>query len=189
MNDFSNRRYGAIAKAFHWTTATLVLIAFWYGPGGPELRVYSPALDGDRRLHETLGLCIFALAITRILWRTVDTRPDPPEVTRWMGLVAKYMQGALYLLLLALPLTAITGAWLEGHPLTLLAGANIPPLLGISHHIGAAVARIHTWLGDSILWLAGFHAIAALYHHIFLKDHVLTSMLPRWIPLQRPKDR
>ena len=104
-----------------------------------------------------------------------------------MGVAAKAMQGALYLLLFALPFTAITGAWFEGHPLTLLAGVEIPSLFGISHDTGTTIARIHTWLGDTIIWLAGFHALAALFHHLVLKDGVLASMLPRWVPLRQLK--
>jgi len=40
------------------------------------------------------------------------------------------------------------------------------------------IASIHTWLGDAILWIAGVHAAAALYHHFVLRDRVLRSMLP-----------
>ena len=182
----NNVRYGAVAQTFHWATAVLVLVAYMYGPGGSEERVYSSAVDFDRQLHETLGLCVFALVVLRMLWRLVDTRPDPPQVPRWMGIAAKAVQWMLYALLFALPLTAITGAWLEGHPLTLLGGVKIPPLLGLSYDAGASIATIHTWLGDAILWLAGFHALAAIYHHLVLKDGVLASMLPRWVPL-RPR--
>ena len=182
----SRARYGIVAQIFHWVTAILVLVAFIYGPGGSEQRVYSPARDFDRQLHETLGLCVFALVVMRILWRMIDTRPNPPEVPRWMDVAAKAVQWTLYLLLFALPFTAIAGAWLEGHPLTLLAGVKVPSLLGISHDLGASIARIHTWLGDAIIWLAGFHALAALYHHLVLKDGVLASILPRWVPLRQP---
>jgi len=166
-----------------------VLAAFIYGPGGSEQRVYSPARDFDRQLHETLGLCVFALVAMRILWRMVDTRPDPPEVPRWMDVAAKAVQWTLYLLLFALPLTAIAGAWLEGHPLTFLAGVKIPPPVGLSHDVGSTIAEIHTWLGDAVLWLAGFHALAALFHHAVLKDGVLVSMLPRWFPLRPTSER
>ena len=103
-----------------------------------------------------------------------------------MSIAAKCVQWVLYLLLFALPLTAIAGAWLEGHPLTLLAGVKVAPLLGLSHDVGAPIATIHTWLGDAILWLAGFHALAALYHHIVLEDGVLASMLPCWFPVGQP---
>ena len=184
MDDRSHARYGTVAQALHWATALIVLVAFIYGPGGSEQRVYSPARDFDRQLHETLGLCVFALVLIRVTWRMFDTRPDPPQVPPWMRIAAKAVQGALYLLLFALPLTAITGAWLEGHPLTLLAGVQIPPLLGKSHDAGTTVATIHTWLGNTILWLAGVHALAALDHHLVIKDGVLASMLPRWVPLR-----
>jgi cytochrome b561 len=185
----SRARYGAVAQIFHWATAILVLVAFVYGPGGSEQRVYSPARDFDRQLHETLGLCVFAIVAMRVLWRMVDARPDPPEVPRWMDVAAKAVQWTLYLLLFALPFTAIIGAWLEGHPLTLLAGVKVPSPLWMSHDVGATIAGIHTWLGDAILWLAGFHALAALYHHLVLKDGVLASMLPHWIPVRQPNGR
>jgi len=177
-------RYGAATQAFHWVTVMLVVLAYAYGPGGSEQRVYSIAGNFDRQLHETLGVCVFALAVMRVLWRLVDTQPDLPQVARWMGLAAKMVQWGLYILLFALPVTAIAGAWLEGHPVTLLAGVEFPPLVGLSHDAGAKIAMIHTWLGDAILWLAGFHALAAICHHVILKDGVLASMLPRWFPLR-----
>jgi cytochrome b561 len=189
MNDRAHARYGAIAQALHWATALLVLAAFSYGPGGSEQRVYSPARDFDRQLHETLGLCVFALVVARVLWRTIDSRPAPAPAPRWMRVAAQTAHGTLYLLLFALPLTAVAGAWLEGHPLTLLAGVEIQPLLGKAHETGAAIAKIHTWLGDAILWLAGLHALAGLYHHFVLRDAVLASMLPRWLPLRQPENR
>jgi cytochrome b561 len=50
-----------------------------------------------------------------------------------------------------------------------------------AHAAGQAVAKIHTILGDAVVWLAGFHTAAALFHHFVLRDEVLLSMLsPRW---------
>ena len=187
MERHSRTHYGPITQAIHWITAVLVVAAYIYGPGGSEQRVYSNAGNFGRQLHETLGACVFALALMRALWRMVDTQPDPPPVPRWIDIMAKAGHWVLYLLLFALPATAIAGAWLEGHPVTLLAGVEISPLVGLSHVAGAKIATIHTWLGDAIIWLAGFHALAALYHHVILKDGVLASMLPRWVPLRVAK--
>jgi len=181
----SRLRYGGVAQALHWVTAVLVLVAFIYGPGGSELRVYSHARDFDRQLHETLGLCVFTLVVLRIVWRRFDVRPPAEAVSRWMRLAAAAMQAAIYTLLFAVPLTAVAGAWLEGHPLTLLGGAEIQPLLAKAHAVGASVATLHTWLGDALLWLAGLHAAAGLYHHVALRDGVLVSMLPRWFPVRQ----
>ncbi|HSN20016.1 MAG TPA: cytochrome b/b6 domain-containing protein [Usitatibacter sp.] len=105
---------------------------------------------------------------------------DPPSrpMPRWMALASRGVQGLLYLLLFALPMTAVTGAWLEGHPLTFLGGVQARPLLAESHGLGRAIAEVHACLGDASMWTAGLHALAALYHHFVLRDRVLRSMLP-----------
>jgi len=113
MAHHTNTHYSIPTRIVHWLTAVLVLVAFIYGPGGSEERVYSAARDFDRQLHETLGLCVFALVVFRVLWRTIDRRPAPPPVARWMRVTAAIVQTALYILLFAVPLTAMTGASLE----------------------------------------------------------------------------
>jgi cytochrome b561 len=178
-------RYSQVAQLIHWATAILVLVAFIYGPGGSEQRVYLLARDFDRQLHESLGLCVFTLLILRLSWRLFDHRPEAAPQARWMHIMSTAVQGALYLLLFAVPASAIAGAWLEGHPLTLLAGIEIASPIGASHALGVAIANIHTWLGDAILWIAGLHAAAAIYHHVILKDTVLLTMLPHWFPLNK----
>jgi len=173
-------RYSGPTPILTWPTAILVLLAFIYGPGGSEGRVYASARDFERQLHETLGICVLTLVVLRMLWRAVDKHPESPAVPRWMRVSAWAVQAALYVLLLAVPLTAIAGAWLEGHALTFLFGMVVPPPVPKSHALGAKIAEVHTWLGDAILWVAGAHAAAALFHHFLLKDNVLLSMLPRW---------
>jgi cytochrome b561 len=170
--------YSAPAQLIHWLTAILVLVAFIYGPGGSEERVYSAARDFDRQLHETLGLGVLTLAVMRLLWRAFDKRPSTPPIARWMRIAAGAVQVALYVLVFAVPLTAISGAWLEGHAVTLLGHVSVPPPIAESHVLGAKLAVVHTWLGDAILWVAGVHAAAALLHHYVLDDGVLRSMLP-----------
>ena len=171
--------YSPATKVIHWLTAILVLAAFIYGPGGSEERVYSATRAFDRQLHETVGICVLALSVARLLWRWFDARPASEPGFPWMARAATAVQAVLYALLFALPLTAIMGAWLEGHPLTLLGSFEVPPPLAGTHSTGARIAAVHTWLGDCIIWLAGVHAAAALFHHYVLNDNVLRSMLPR----------
>jgi len=181
-------RYSKAGLALHWLTAIIVLVAFIYGPGGSEARVYAPRRDFDRQLHETLGLLVLLMAVVRVIWRSRAVVPTAPASARWMHISAKAVQHGLYALLFIVPLTAIVGAWLEAHPLTLLAGVQIGPLLGESHALGSQIAELHGWLGDVILWIAGVHAVAALYHHFILKDRVLASMVPRWLIRKGPTE-
>jgi len=181
MLQASPHRYSAAGQAIHWLTAVLVVVAFIYGPGGSETRVYSASSDFDRQLHETLGITILTLTVLRVFWRLTAAIPEQRSPSRFVTLGSKLVQLALYVLLFALPATAIAGAWLEGHPITLMAGVRVPPLIAERHQTGQTIATIHTWLGDTILWLAGLHALAGLGHHFLLRDGVLASMLPRWL--------
>lgn len=177
-------RYTPVTQLLHWVTATLVLAAFIYGPGGSEQRVYAAARDAERALHETLGVAAFVVTALRLAWRAFNPRPSPVDMAPWMLRVSRLVQALLYGLLFAVPVSAIVGAWLTGHPIELLGGVAIGPLLAPAREAGTAIATIHTWLGDAIVWLAGLHAAAAIYHHAVLKDGVLVSMLPRWIALR-----
>ena len=171
-------RYSATARVFHWVTALLVVVAYIVSVGGREARVYSSANDFERGLHEVLGLTIFALTLARVCWRMIVPPPRRPELPAWMAFGARLGHWALYGLLVLTPLTAILGAWLEGHPLTPLGVGNIQPWLAPSRELGLSLADIHGWLGDVLIWLAGVHAAVALYHHFWRRDTVLISMLP-----------
>ncbi|MGZ5036135.1 MAG: cytochrome b [Usitatibacter sp.] len=178
MSESPRSRYGRAAIAIHWLTALLVVAGFALGPGGSEQRVYAAANDTDRALHEVIGLAVLALTLLRLAWRAFARPPRLESAARWMLIASRIVQASLYALLVAVPLTAIAGAWLEGHALTLGVLGNVPPPVAEDHALGETIARVHTYLGDTIVWLAGFHAAAALFHHFILRDGVLSAMLP-----------
>lgn len=169
----SENRYGLIAQALHWATALLVLVT-WLIAGTWGRDEASPLMT----LHQTLGFTVFVLVLVRLLWRQIDRRPDEPAMPRLMALVARASHWLLYGLVVAIPLTAIVGSWLEGHAITIYGFGAIGPWLGESRHLGHQILDLHQVLGTTLIWLAGLHAVAALFHHFFLKDRVLRQMLP-----------
>lgn len=162
-------RYGTVAQAFHWATVALVASA-WLVAGHDR----SPTIV----LHETIGLTIFALVFLRLLWRAFDRRPKQPDVPKAMAWSSQVVHALLYALLLAIPASAIVGSWLEGHAITIYGLGALGPFLGTSRQVGHQILEVHQLLGNVIVWLAGLHAAAALYHHYFMKDDVLRAMLP-----------
>lgn len=181
-------RYPASLQALHWTTAILVLLAFALGPGGSEQQIYSVGMDLGRRIHETLGFTVFLLTAIRLGMRLANPRTsalEPPPYGKWLTLVARVGHVGLYLLLFLVPFTAIMGAWLGGHPVTLLTGIDMASPFATSRDIGLTLSELHTWLGDAIIWLAGIHAVAALVHHFLLRDNTLVEMLPAWLPVHK----
>jgi cytochrome b561 len=184
MNHKSRTQYDLASQTFHWLTAIAVTIAFVLGPGGFG-RMMRQGVDPGTHLdivwHESLGILVFAMTLLRLLW--VALRPVAPKLamSAWMHLASRLAHLALWALLLALPITAVLALGSEGHPLTLLGGFRIDQMPWVAESALASLADwgdVHELLGDAIIWLAGLHAAAAIYHHLILKDQVLWSMLP-----------
>src|SRR3981081_3637996 len=109
-------RYSATAQVLHWLTALLVVVAYIVSVGGSETRVYLSVNDFSRGLHELFGMSVFALTLVRVCWRAIFSPPKSPDMPAWMELGARLGHWTIYALLVLVPLTAILGAWLEGHP-------------------------------------------------------------------------
>jgi cytochrome b561 len=96
-----------------------------------------------------------------------------------MSISAKTIQATLYFLLLAVPLTAVFGIWLNGDALNLLGNTTITVPIGTMEKAGELLLDLHPVLADLLMWLAGVHAGAALFHHYILKHTVLKSMMSK----------
>jgi cytochrome b561 len=188
MNQQTTSRYDPLSQGFHWVTAILVTIAFILGPGGFGRLMrqgIDPATRSDIVWHETLGLLVLALTLLRLIW--VALRPVAAQIAMAprMQMLAKLMHLALWALMLAVPVTAFLALGSKGHPLTLLGGVRVDQMPLIANSAFAKLADwgdVHGFLGDAIVWLAGLHAVAAIYHHVVLKDGVLLTMLPPKAP-------
>ncbi len=185
MDHQQQTHYDFVSQVFHWVTAMLVLAAFILGPehfGRLIKQGVDPATRIDIVWHETLGVFVLVLTVLRLIWAALRSGTPQPLMSPWMQITGKLVHRALWVLLLVLPLTAWLALASEGIPLTLLGGLQIEqiPLVNASG-ISALTdwGDLHQLLGDAILWLAGFHAAAAIYHHVVLKDGVLKAMLPR----------
>ena len=187
MNQQSTSPYDFLSRALHWVTAIGVTIAFVLGPEGFGRLMrdgIDPATHSDIVWHESLGILVFVLTALRLLW--VAFRPAVPQVkmASWMQLTGKLVHVALWMLLLALPTTALLALGSEAHPLTLLGGVRVDQWPAIANSSFAKLADwgdVHQFLGDAIMWIAGLHAAAAIYHHFVLKDGVVSAMLPyKW---------
>ena len=175
-----NQKYHPLTQIIHWLTALFVIIAFVLGPEDVD-ELDNPSLDLGLQTHETLGLAVFGLTVLRLLWTLFSRRPLAVPMAAWMRTISKVLQGSLYLLLIAVPLTAIVGTWLEGDALSLLSHIIITSPFSTSENLGEFLLELHPTLADTLLILAGIHAAAALFHHFILKDLVLATMLPAWL--------
>ena len=129
-------------------------------------------------LHRSVGLLVLLVAGARLTLRKQVGRPvhDTPRFTQVM---ASLSHGALYLLLLGLPVLgwALTSA--RGQAASLLGLIPLPPLVASNPDLADTLADYHEWAAWALLALVVAHAAAALWHHHVRRDQVLASMLPK----------
>lgn len=171
----SEERYNAGARALHWAIAVLILVNIALG------LLHEP-LDGVVSLmpvHKAIGMSVLALSVLRLVWRMTWTAPPYPETMSGLEvLMAKLVHVALYLFMLAMPLTGWIMTSSGKYPLTWFGLFSLPKLPVTK---GSALVELsdgfHSIGGWLLLALALGHAAAALRHHFVLRDGVLRRML------------
>ncbi len=171
-------RWGAIAQLFHWTIVVLVITQFVLATIAGDLPL------GMRKLailarHKSVGITIFMLAILRLAWRWSNpTPPLPTTLKPYEQRLAHLTHGALYALLLAMPITGWIMSSARSFPVSWFGFFQLPDLVSPSKSLFEAMLKIHTSLAWVLAAVATLHLLAALKHHFVLKDDVLRRMLP-----------
>ena len=167
-------RYTKIAAWLHWGTAILIVanvVLAWGAESLPENWV-RPGID----LHKSIGLTVLGLVLLRVLWRIAHPPPPlPARYGRLERLGAHVAHYALYVLILALPITG----WLHdsafkdaaAHPLRLFwvipwfrigAVAQMDPAAKEAAH--SQLYALHAASGYALYALLALHIAGALKH-------------------------
>lgn len=171
-------RWGWVSIGLHWLTllaiAGLVIVGLVMQelPNSPtKIQVYG--------LHKSFGLTVLALTVLRLLWRLVAGTPAPvPGTPRWQSFIAQATHGALYVILLAMPLSGWLYNSASGFPLRWFGLFALPKLSGYDAGVKAFALAAHEWLFIALAVIVAVHAAAALKHHYLDRDATLSRMLP-----------
>jgi cytochrome b561 len=170
--------YGVMAKFLHWTIVALIIVQYFLAETADELP------DGIEKLtwlarHKSVGLLVFALAIVRIGWKIANRgAPAPVTMPKRQRIAAAAGHGLLYLLILAQPLSGWAMSSAGNHPVTFFGWFQVPALIAAHPELHEALEGLHEGLFNTLAVVATLHAVAALYHHFWLKDDSLRRMLP-----------
>ena len=172
-------QYTRTAKGLHWLMAILffglLALGFYMHdlPLSPEkLQLYS--------WHKWAGVTAFLLVLVRLAWRIAHRPPAlPASMPKLMQLAAHAGHLALYLLMLAIPLSGWLMSSAKGFQTVWFGILPIPDLLEKNKELGAQLAEVHEALAILFILTLLAHIAAALKHHFIDKDDILTRMLPR----------
>lgn len=169
-------RFGVLTISLHWFM--LALLAAVYA--SIELRVYWPRGSDPRELlkvwHYMLGLSVLALVCIRLVarWRG-GTPPVIPAPPAWQKRLGVAMHGALYLLMIGMPIAGWLILSASGDPVPLF-GLRLPALVAANQSLADQIKELHEVGGTIGYWLIGLHAAAALFHHYVQHDNTLLRM-------------
>jgi superoxide oxidase len=178
-------RYPSTFIWLHGLMALLILAAFvaielheWF-PRGSSLR------QGFKTAHFYLGISIFGLVLLRLVWRSrIRLAPVEPAPRLWQARAAQAGHLAIYALLVIMPLLGMSVLALEGKPLQWGAWP-LPWPMAPSADLAETLESLHETIGQALLALLLVHTLAALYHHMCLRDTSFQRMFPWVVP--RPK--
>ena len=170
-------RYHAVAMSLHWLIAILIFGGFCLGVFMHELPASAEKLQ-YYSWHKWAGVTVFLLALLRAGWRM--THPAPPLLAgaRWEHVAAHGAHVALYLLMLAIPLSGWLHSSAAGYQTVYFGVLPIPDLIGKDKALSELLGEIHEVLNFLMLGVLLLHAGAALQHHWLRRDEVLRRMLP-----------
>ncbi len=174
-------RYTAVAIVLHWLMAALLLGLFAVGlymvdlPLSPrKLQVYS--------WHKWAGVTAFAFVLVRLAWRAGHPPPPlPASMAVWERAAAAVAHGALYVLMLAIPLSGWLMSSAMGFQTVWFGVLPIPDLIGKNEELGDLLRIIHISLNYTLAGLVLLHIGAALKHRLINRDDVFGRMWPSGI--------
>ncbi|ESX12462.1 cytochrome b [Mesorhizobium sp. M0179] len=176
----NSTRYGWAAIVLHWLIGILFIGQFMLGFIMVRLTSQRTAFELIQ-LHKSFGFLLLGLLILRIAWRLGNAAPAlPASVGGLERRTAPLAHLALYGFQLAVPLSGwalVSVSMLEipSMPFNLFVMPNLP--LGVSGAAENFWAAAHRYLAYAGIALVALHALAALRHHFWLRDSVLTRMI------------
>jgi len=156
-------------RILHWATAVLVV-------GGFAIAFVMVALPLSALLlkftlyqaHKSIGLLVLLLVLARLALRLGHGRPLPETMPRWQLHAASLGHGALYALLLVVPVLGYCVASTASLrvPTRFLGLITLPDPIGRDPALFAILRPLHKTFAIALIVLAAGHAAMAVLHHL-----------------------
>lgn len=180
MSEHADRvdRYDAVTIGFHWLTVVLVAVLFgmtlWWEYAPHAVRFRFELEDA----HVGIGLGFAAVILARLVWRVVRTGRLPAGETGMIGVLARAVHQALYVLLFAQLASGVLLSGYQGGELAFFGLFTLPPVVEPARDMAELLEGTHDIAAWALVILAAGHAVMALVHHYLMHDGVLRRMLP-----------
>ena len=172
--------FGTVAKSIHWLMTILIITMLAVGLIMANME-NTPDKFKLIGLHKAIGIVVLFLAALRLGWKIMNVSPVLPDtIGRITKLGAHLSHFAIYVLMFAIPITGWLMSSAAGFPVSMFGLFVMPDLITPDKEFGRYVRDLHGTLAWILIGLIVLHVLAALLHHFYYKDNILTRMLPNF---------
>lgn len=176
VND--RQRFGWLNILLHWTMAITIVALFFLGIAMVDLDYYSEWYNKAPRIHESVGLILFALLTLKIIQRLFDPPPGPlASLKFWEIRASAFVHAILYTATIVVLFSGYLISSADNETINVFNWFSVPTLqTGVEHQqdVAGVWHRRIAWL---LIIAAGLHALAAVKHHFIDRDATLKRML------------
>jgi cytochrome b561 len=171
--------YGWPLIGLHWLTLLLIVAAYVLGAILEDMTL-SPLKLKLYSWHKWVGLLVLFLLPLRMIFRLADKLDPKRGLTPLEIRASAIVHGALYLLLVAVPVFGWLHSSAAGFPVVWFGVLPLPDLVDKDKALAEVFKELHEGSVNLLVTLVALHVAAALYHHHARRDGVLARMVP-WL--------
>ncbi len=173
-------KYPISSRILHWLMAAIILFLLGLGIYMSEfLSKEAPNRLDIYNLHKSLGALVLGLVFIRIINRFIFKAPAlPNSLPKFEKIAAHLAHLALYLLMIAVPLSGYLMSNLFGYPVHFFS-VNLPNIVEANPDLGMKIHESHGIFAYILLGFIALHVAGVIKHKFFDKpeNDVLKRMI------------
>lgn len=173
-------KYALSSRLIHWLMAALILFLLGLGIYMAHfLSKEAPNRLDIYNFHKTLGALVLGLILVRIVNRFIFKAPAlPATMPKYEIILANLGHFALYILMIAVPLSGYLMSNLFGYPVHFF-GTNLPNLVEANPELGMKIHDSHWIFAYILAAVIALHVAAVIKHKFF--DKAENDVLKRMV--------
>jgi cytochrome b561 len=176
--------FSLLRRSLHWLVAAFIAFQVPLAWIMVDQKL-GPDKLGNYALHKSLGICLFAIGVSRVIVALTTSRPPlPPDMRLPARIMARGTEVLLFLLVVMMPVTGWLMSSAANFPVSFFGLFTLPDLVKPDETLFEALRGAHRMQSYVLLTLLTLHFAAACRHFFILRDNVLYTMLP-WRRLKR----
>ena len=169
------KKYGLLAKLFHWITFIALIIQIPFG-------FYLVGLEfSDRRIdleniHILIGISVFYFVLIRLIWKLFNSSPrSESNFFKGQVLIAKANHFLLYVSIFAITISGVLKKLYMGERLNFFIFQF--SFKDTNFQLADNYYALHIYANYLLIILISLHVLAVITHHILFKDKILKKIL------------